>query len=81
MFVNAFNLNRVFLRFIFQYLIFLSEKVIETISVQENACSNLFFDVLRLVREQQNLGKKSFFLIIDIFSNVFVVKTLVSQYV
>ena len=40
-----------------------------------------FFDVLRLVREQQNLGKKSFFLIIDIFSNVFVVKTLISQYV
>ena len=55
LFINVFNLNWVFLRFTFQYLIFLSEKVIETVKVKANGWSNLFFDVLRLVRETETI--------------------------
>ena len=54
-FINVFNLNWVFLRFTFQYLIFLSEKVIETVKVQGNWWSNLFFDVWRLVGETETI--------------------------
>ena len=54
LFMNVFNV-RVILRFTFQYLIFLSEKVIETVKVQQNGWSNLFFDVLRLVRETETI--------------------------
>ena len=54
LFINVFNV-RVILRFTFQYLIFLSEKVIETVKVQQNGWSNLFFDVLRLVRETETI--------------------------
>ena len=43
MFINVFNLNRMFLKLIYQYLIFLRKRVIETVLVQENECSNALF--------------------------------------
>ena len=43
LFINAFNLNGMFLLVIFQYLIFFIGKLIETITVHENAFFNLFF--------------------------------------
>ena len=43
MFINVFNPNRMFLKLIYQYLIFLRKRVIETVLFQENECSNALF--------------------------------------
>ena len=47
LFLNVFNLNRMFLKLIFsiyyQFLVFLCEKVIKTMTVHENGCKNLLF--------------------------------------
>ena len=47
LFINVFTLNRMLLKLSFsiydQFLIFLCEKVIETITVYENGCSNVLF--------------------------------------
>ena len=43
MFINVFNPNRMLLKLIYQYLIFLRKRVIETVLVQENECSNALF--------------------------------------
>ena len=67
------------LRFIFQYLIFSSENITETVTVIENGCSKLFFDVLRLVRECL-FGYFCFFQSNDSYSNAFAVKILIRQY-
>ena len=47
LFLNVFNLNRMLLKLIFsiynQFLVFLCEKVIKTMTVHENGCKNLLF--------------------------------------
>ena len=76
--INVFNLNWLLLRYIFQYLLFFSEKKTETVTTHENGCSNLFFHVIRLVRE--HFFEKIFFQSYDSYSNIFAVKTLIYQY-
>ena len=41
--INDFNLNQMVLKLIFQYSIFVYEKVIETVREHENGCSNVLF--------------------------------------
>ena len=67
-----------FLKLIFQYLIFLTGKVIETVTVHEIGSGDLFFlDVLRLICEWF-LGENTFFQSFDSCFNVLGVKTLIS---
>ena len=76
--IDVFNLNWMFLQVIFQYLIFLIGKVIETITVQENGFFHLIFWRIE-TKVWMVFSKKFFFQWFCYCLNVLAVKILISQ--
>ena len=78
LFINVFNLNRMFLRVIFQYLIFFIGKVTETITVHDKwVCQPVFLCIESKL--WMIFRKKSFFQWFCSYLHVLPVKTLISQ--